>query len=134
MLKNPASMVRLTARSLVLLLAAAAIPLTIAFAAQPPQPEKRGNADGAKSAALPAVQTRAVNKLVKDFPEKVDLSTPESALAAFHRAIARRDVQAVCDLSWQKFSPGQREGFKRLLTRGFKGRPLACRLRERRDP
>ena len=33
------------------------------------------------------VQSRAVNKRVRDFPEKVDLSTPESAMAA------RRDLQ-----------------------------------------
>ena len=33
------------------------------------------------------LEPRAVNKLVKDFPEKVDLSTPESAMAAWCRAM-----------------------------------------------
>ena len=35
------------------------------------------------------VQLRLVNKMVNDFPEKADLSTPESAMAALCRAYAR---------------------------------------------
>jgi beta-lactamase regulating signal transducer with metallopeptidase domain len=50
-------------------------------------------------------EPRAVNKLVKQFPEKIDLSTPESATAAWCRAMGRKDMHAVNDLSWVKFRP-----------------------------
>jgi beta-lactamase regulating signal transducer with metallopeptidase domain len=53
------------------------------------------------------IQRRTVNKLVKDFPEKTDLSTPEAALAAYHRASARKDAKAVLELGWRKY--GERE-------------------------
>jgi beta-lactamase regulating signal transducer with metallopeptidase domain/protein involved in polysaccharide export with SLBB domain len=45
-----------------------------------------------------AIERRAVNKRIKDFPEKADLSTPESALAAYVRAEASADVKAVVEL------------------------------------
>ena len=48
--------------------------------------------------AAPAVQRRAVNKLVKNFPAKADLSTPESALAAICRTVGRKDMLALNDL------------------------------------
>ena len=96
-LKNPSPVLRLTLGRLALLLAAAALPMVIAFAAEPPKK------DAPKSEEKPAVQTRAVNKLVKDFPEKVDLSTPESALAAWNRASASGDERGLLDLSWIKW-------------------------------
>lgn len=52
--------------------------------------------------APPQVEKRAVNKRVKDFSEKTDLSTPESAMAAFARSLARKDIAAAVDLSWVK--------------------------------
>jgi hypothetical protein len=60
------------------------------------------------------VQRRAVNKLVTDFPEKADLSTPESALAAYHRATARKDTKAVLELTWWKLGPREIEDMERL--------------------
>ena len=48
---------------------------------------------------------RVIDKLVKDFPEKTDLSTPESAAAAWCRAWARKDFDAVMELSCVKLEP-----------------------------
>ncbi len=54
-----------------------------------------------------SVERRWVRKLVKDFPEKTDLSTPESAVAAVCRNAGRNDIQAVLDLSWVKLCDAQ---------------------------
>lgn len=48
------------------------------------------------------VQRRAVNKLVKDFPEKVDLSMPESAVVMLGRGLAQKDITAAFEWSWVK--------------------------------
>jgi hypothetical protein len=61
-----------------------------------------------------SVQRRAVNKVVTDFPEKTDLSTPESTLAAYHRASARRDAKAVLELSWWKSGPAENQELERF--------------------
>jgi hypothetical protein len=58
-------------------------------------------APGAPASVL--VVRREVNRNVADFPEAVDLSTPESACAAFHRAGARLDVKAWSQLGWVPF-------------------------------
>jgi hypothetical protein len=58
-------------------------------------------ADDAPSVnSSPPVERRAVNKLIKDFPEKTDLSTPESALAALSRSIVNRNAQQFVELFW----------------------------------
>ena len=49
--------------------------------------------------AVAVIQTRAVHKFVKDFPEKTDLSTPESATAALYRTFANPDPKSWLDLS-----------------------------------
>jgi beta-lactamase regulating signal transducer with metallopeptidase domain/thiol-disulfide isomerase/thioredoxin len=49
-----------------------------------------------------SLQRRAVNKLVKDFPEKTDLSTPESAMAASCRSWARGGMVAALESSWMQ--------------------------------
>ena len=46
--------------------------------------------------------SKQINKQVKDFPDKTDLSTPETAMAAWSRSCARKDLQAALDLSWVK--------------------------------
>jgi hypothetical protein len=56
---------------------------------------------------------RQVNKPVSDFPETTDLSTPESACAAWQRATARKDTQAVSRLSWVKIDPAEEEAWFR---------------------
>ncbi len=53
----------------------------------------------------PVVERRVINKKVSDFPDKTDLSTPESAQAAWNRAWARMDDQALLELSWVKWGP-----------------------------
>lgn len=53
----------------------------------------------------PSVQRRAINRLVKDFPEKTNVSTPEAAQAAWNRASARRDAKAVLELGAWTFGP-----------------------------
>ena len=105
MLKNPAPVSRLTVGRLVLLAAVATLPMTLAFAAKPLQTDGPSHQDNQESTELPAVERRAINKLVTDFPEKTDLSTPESALAAWNRASARGDDDAVLELSWVKWGP-----------------------------
>ena len=92
MLKTHTAVTRLTVGRLLFLAAVAAVPMAIAFGAAKEPP------NGKQPAAPAVVQRRAVNKLVKDFPEKVDLSTPESAQAAWFRALARMDAKAVCEL------------------------------------
>lgn len=57
-------------------------------------------ASPAADAGLPPLTRRDVNKPVSEFAQKVDLSTPESAWAAWQRANSRMDAQAVVDLSW----------------------------------
>ncbi|MBI5821584.1 MAG: protein kinase [Verrucomicrobia bacterium] len=47
----------------------------------------------------PAVQRRSVDKPVRDFPDTADLSTPETACAAWQRAVTRADAEALSDLS-----------------------------------
>jgi hypothetical protein len=54
-----------------------------------------------------------VNKPASDFPETTDLSTPESACAAWQRATARKDAQAVSRLSWVKIDPAEEEAWFR---------------------
>jgi beta-lactamase regulating signal transducer with metallopeptidase domain len=61
-----------------------------------------------------AIQRRAVNKLVKDFPEKTDLSTPESALAAYFRATAKKDAKAVLALYGKKSGPAEIDELERF--------------------
>ena len=70
----------------------------------PPAGSSASSTGGASGTQAPqsTVERRTINKMVKDFPEKADLSTPESAVAALHRSTARGDVQAECDLSWVK--------------------------------
>jgi beta-lactamase regulating signal transducer with metallopeptidase domain len=63
---------------------------------------------GISANATPQIQRRTVNKSVKDFPETVDLSTPESAFAAYHRANIKKDAKAVFELSYWRGS-GPRE-------------------------
>ena len=61
------------------------------------------------SATPPAVQRRYVGKTVADFPERLDLSIPESAWAAYHRAGGRMNAKALVDVSWVKFDPKKLE-------------------------
>jgi hypothetical protein len=109
---------RWTARALglwFLLAAIAVVPMTLAIAAKPlhvgDPPDIQAVTD------KPAVQRRSVSKLVRDFPEKTDVSTPESALAAYHRAMARMDAQSVLELSWWKFEPREIEEMERFWKR-----------------
>ena len=74
------------------------------------------NVMGANEEGKPEVkvQRRAVGKKVADFPEKVDLSTPESAWAAFHRAYGRMDVEALAKVVSGKPGPAQFERMERI--------------------
>ncbi len=105
MLKNHSPRTLLTIRRLLLMAAAAVGPMAIAFAAQAPSSTNRSRSGDRQSIEQPAVQRRAINRLVKDFPEKSDLSTPESAQAAWNRASARSDDQAVLEMSWINWGP-----------------------------
>lgn len=52
----------------------------------------------------PTVLRRTVNKSVKDFSEKIDLSTPESAWAAYQRANVNKNAKSVAELSYWRDS------------------------------
>jgi hypothetical protein len=67
----------------------------------------------AQNLSLGPVIERQVNKPVSDFPETTDLSTPESACAAWQRATAHKDAQAVSRLSWVKIDPAEEEAWFR---------------------
>ena len=109
MLKNRSWTVRWTFGRLVLLLTVAALPMALAFGQKAPEATEK----------MPqsVVERRAINKLVKDFPQKVDLSTPESAFVAYERAWARRDAKAVCELGWYVFNQREVEDTQRFMDR-----------------
>lgn len=117
MLKNHTPGMRLTSVRLILLAAVVAVPMLVAFAAESPKPDDSPRSDEPKSAENPAIQIRAVNKLVKDFPEKVDLSTPESAAAAWNRASGRMDAKAVGKLCARAFGPRDIEEMEQFWKR-----------------
>jgi RNA polymerase sigma factor (sigma-70 family) len=54
-----------------------------------------------------SISEHEVNKLVSDFPEATDLSTPEAACAAWERACARMDTQAINQMSVAPRDPKQ---------------------------
>ncbi len=119
MLKDHSWTARLTFGRLMLLLAAAAIPMTVAFAAEPPEGQQSASdaqgVEAQKAKETPAIEKRTVGKLVKDFPEKADLSTPESAFAAFSRSVARRDIPGAVELSWVKLAPASIKDIENTL-------------------
>jgi len=118
MLKNHSPQAPVTIGRVALLAAVAAVPMAIAFAAKAPPSDNRSRFDDQQSIEQPAVQRRAVNRLVKDFPEKSDLSTPESAQAAWNRAFARMDAKAVFELGARAFGPRDvEEEMERFRTR-----------------
>ncbi len=125
MLKNYSPQPPGTIRRVPLLAAVAAVPMAIAFAAQAPPSDNRSRSDDRHAIEQPAVQRRAVNRLVKDFPEKSDLSTPESAQAACIRAIARMDAKAVFELGARAFGPRDiEEDMERFRTGDAKDRAV----------
>jgi protocatechuate 3,4-dioxygenase beta subunit len=75
---------------------------------------EKAKEDQTANAALASIERRAVNKLVKDFPEKTDLSTPKSALAAYHRATAKKDTKAVLELGWRKYGQAEIDEMERF--------------------
>jgi hypothetical protein len=86
------------------------------MAAEPLRADGPSPPDNQESTDQCAVQRRSINKPVTDFPEKTDLSTPESAMAAYHRASARMDAKAVLELSWWKFGPREIQEMQQFWT------------------
>ena len=120
MVRNPTTVPRVTVGRLVLLATASAFPMTLVCAAEPLQTDGPSYSNNQQSTEQPVVQRRAINKLVTDFPEKTDLSTPESALAAYHRASAHMDAKAVLELSWWKFGPQEIQEMEQFWKRDAK--------------
>lgn len=104
MLRVSNSLTSLSRRRMAFMLAISALPMSIAFAAQPGQ-DGPSTPVGVATPARAAVERHPVNKLVKDFPEKAGLSTPEASLAAYNRASAGNDAKAVLELGWWRFGP-----------------------------
>lgn len=69
--------------------------------------------DASEAATDKEIDRREIGKKVKDFPEKQDLSTPESAWAAYTRASGNKDAEGVVALSWVKIDPAEMERFWR---------------------
>ncbi|MGW8256603.1 MAG: M56 family metallopeptidase, partial [Thermoguttaceae bacterium] len=107
MLKNRSWTARWTFGRFAILLAVAALPMAVAFGQKPPEATNKTPPD--------IVERRAVNKSVKDFPEKVDLSTPESATAALHRTFGDPDPKSSLDLSAWKYSSRDVADIKRKM-------------------
>ncbi|MHB1036986.1 MAG: M56 family metallopeptidase [Pirellulales bacterium] len=108
MLKNRSWTARFTSGRLVFLLTVVALPMAMAVAAAPTDEKTQSPSDvrqDRKPDKASAVETRTIHRLVKDFPQKLDLSTPESAATALHRAFANPDPRAWLDLSAWKYSP-----------------------------
>jgi hypothetical protein len=79
---------------------------------------RTGEAAGASAAVI----ERTVDKLVSEFPDAFDLSTPESACAAWQRANARKDAQAISQLSLVPLDPKEEENwFRREEKRDAEG-------------
>jgi beta-lactamase regulating signal transducer with metallopeptidase domain len=72
----------------------------------------RGSEPAGRNAPKPAVQRRTINKPVKDFPEKADLSTPESAAAAFNRVLSDPDPAKWLEMSAWKYTPRDVEAIR----------------------
>lgn len=69
-----------------------------------------------------SILERQIDKLVADFPGQLDLSTPESACAAWQRASARKDAKAISQLSWVPLDPKEQEDwYRREETRDSEG-------------
>jgi beta-lactamase regulating signal transducer with metallopeptidase domain len=123
MLQNRTWALRLTFGRTLLLLALAAAPMAVAFGQKGSEPADEKTDEKAPEAATtpqpkqPEVVRRTINRLVEDFPEKTDLSTPESAQAAWNRASGRMDDEAVLELSWLKWGPREMEGMKQRRMR-----------------
>jgi len=102
MLKNKSFTARLNPGRLVVVSILVAFPMALAVVAAPPA-EKSQQPPNVQAEQRPdanaVVQTRAVHKFVNDFPEKTDLSTPESATVALHRTFANPDPKSWLDLS-----------------------------------
>ena len=117
MLNNHSPQAPLTITSVALLAALVAIPMAIAFAAQAPtlaQPSRSGDS---RSIDHPALQRRAINRRLRDFPNKIDLSTPESALASWLWVASRTDdhqaLLELNELAWEnKSGPVDRAQFE----------------------
>jgi len=116
MLKNRTWTTRLTFGRLMFLLTVAAVPTALAFGQRPPEATNKAPQVAGPSGPSdqPAVERRAVNRSVKDFAERTDLSTPETAQAAWSRASARMDAQAILELSWIKLRPRDIEDMVRF--------------------
>ncbi len=65
------------------------------------------------SATADSVKERTVNKLVSDFPEARDLSSPESACAAWQRANVHKDAQGISQMSLVSIPPKETEDWLR---------------------
>ncbi len=63
-------------------------------------PAEKSRSQSPSPSAAERIERRAVNKLVKDFPDKTDLSTPESAMAASCRRWAQKGITAALEVSW----------------------------------
>ena len=69
------------------------------------QKAKEKGSPATPAESKPAVERWIGTRSVKDFPAKTDLSTPESALAAYCRAGAAKDAKAFVELCWFTCAP-----------------------------
>ncbi len=70
-----------------------------------------GLAAASQPGVLKDVTVRDINKTVPEFPEAVDLTTPEGACVAWQRANACMDAKAISELSLAPIDPQQEQQF-----------------------
>ncbi len=89
-----------------------AVPYLLSFSTGGTAPASEAAPDGTAAGTAP-VPTYEVNKAVAEFPIAEDLSTPETACAAWQRASASKDAQALSRLSWVPLDPAQEAAWYR---------------------
>ena len=118
MLKNRSLTARLNPGRLVAVVILVALPMVLAVVAAPPaeksQQPPNMQADQ-RPDAVAVIQMRAIHKFVKDFPEKTDLSTPESANAAFYRGYTNPDPKYWLELSAWAYTDRDVADIKRIM-------------------
>ncbi len=62
---------------------------------------------GAVKEIYPGVKRRYIGKKVAQFPQPQDLSTPESACAAYKKASGLEGAERIVDLSWVQLNPDE---------------------------
>ena len=76
---------------------------TVTLTPEKKEPLKTQAEQGKPDDSAATARRYEVNKKVKDFPDKTDLSTPEAACAAIYRIFESKEMRGLSDYAWTKF-------------------------------